>query len=43
MVALDDDEARFIRGLSSTTLSNWNGIAVGRVEATDTLRKLDLA
>jgi len=42
-VALDDDESRLIHGLGSTTLSNWNGIAVGRVEAAQALRKLRLA
>jgi L-asparaginase II len=41
-VALDDDESRFIHSLSSATLSNWNGIAVGRVEAAEALRKLGL-
>ncbi|MCX7176282.1 MAG: asparaginase [Proteobacteria bacterium] len=42
-VALDDDETRFMRQLSETTLSNWNGIAIGRVVATKALRDLELA
>jgi len=41
-VALDDDEAHFIQRLSSAALSNWNGIAIGRVEASAVLRGLNL-
>jgi len=41
-VALNDDEARFMRGLSDAKLSNWNGITVGRVEAAQALRGLAL-
>ncbi|TRZ68758.1 MAG: asparaginase [Rhodocyclaceae bacterium] len=41
-VALDDDESQFIRRLSSAALSNWNGLAIGRVEATQALRRLSL-
>jgi len=32
-VALDDAQARFMRGFSDVTLSNWNGIEVGRLTA----------
>jgi L-asparaginase II len=37
-VALDDGEASFMRSLSEATITNWNGIQVGRLVATDTLR-----
>jgi len=37
---LDDGGARFMRSLSDSTLSNWNGIAVGRVAAATALRRL---
>jgi L-asparaginase II len=39
-VRLDEAEAGFMRGLSDTTLSNWNGIAVGRLQAAPMLRDL---
>ena len=39
-VALDDADATFMRGLSDVTLKNWNGIEVGRLVATDILRRL---
>lgn len=42
-LALDDEDAQFMRRLSSTKLSNWNGIAVGSVAASAALRKLALA
>ncbi len=38
-VALDDADAQFMRGLSEVEVSNWNGIAVGRLRATDALRE----
>lgn len=38
-VALDDAEASFIGALSDVTLKNWNGIEVGALRATDTLRR----
>ena len=41
-VVLDDDESRFIHGLSNATLSNWRGVVVGRVEAAPALRRLNL-
>lgn len=41
-VALDDDDAGFMRRLSDAPLSNWNGIAIGRVAAAKALRKLTL-
>ena len=41
-VSIDDQEAQFIHGLSDATLSNWNGIAVGRVAAAKALRSLVL-
>jgi len=41
-VALDDDETGFMRPFSSKTLSNWNGNAIGRVEAAKVLRSLVL-
>ena len=39
-VALDDGEAVFLRTLSDVALVNWNGIEVGRLRATDELRRL---
>jgi L-asparaginase II len=39
-VALDDDEATFMRSLSEVSLKNWNGIEVGRLVATPILRTL---
>lgn len=39
-VALDDDEAVFMRSLSEPPLKNWNGIDVGRLVATPLLRAL---
>jgi L-asparaginase II len=38
VVKLDDSEATFMRGLSDATLSNWNGIEVGRLGAAAPLR-----
>jgi hypothetical protein len=38
LVSLDDAESAFMRGLSEPTLQNWNGIRVGGLRATDTLR-----
>jgi len=37
-VKLDDSEATFMRGFSDATLSNWNGIEVGRLSAAAALR-----
>jgi L-asparaginase II len=42
-VALDDDDAMFMRSLSEPTLKNWNGIEVGRLVATPVLRTLAAA
>jgi L-asparaginase II len=42
-VALDDDEAAFMRSLSDLPLTNWNGIEVGRLVATPPLRTLAAA
>ena len=39
-VALDDGEATLMRSLSDVTLSNWNGIEVGALRASEELRKL---
>lgn len=39
-VALDDGDAAFMRALSEVTLTNWNGIEVGRLVATPILRSL---
>jgi L-asparaginase II len=38
LVSLDDAESAFMRGFSEPTLQNWNGIQVGALRATDTLR-----
>jgi L-asparaginase II len=38
LVPLDTDEAALLRSLSEPTLSNWNGIVVGRLRATAALR-----
>jgi hypothetical protein len=38
-VALDDGEARFMRSLSDLRLENWNGIIVGALRASATLRR----
>jgi L-asparaginase II len=38
LVRLDDDERVFMHGLSHVTLKNWNGIEVGALRATETLR-----
>jgi hypothetical protein len=38
LVRLDDGEAAFMRTLSDVLLKNWNGIQVGRLCASDTLR-----
>lgn len=37
-VALDDDEARFLRSLSEPTMHNWNGREVGGLRASAALR-----
>jgi len=39
-VDLDDGDTAFMRTLSDVTLSNWNGIEVGRLRATEALRTL---
>lgn len=38
-VALDDADAAFMRTLSDATLANWNGIEVGHLRATASLRQ----
>ena len=38
-VLLSDEEHAFVRGLSDTVLRNWNGIEVGRLRASDALRR----
>lgn len=38
-VALSDDEAAFMHGCSNRVLSNWRGIEVGALRATDALRR----
>jgi L-asparaginase II len=38
-VALDDGETSFVRGFSDALLKNWNGIEVGRLQATAPLRE----
>ncbi len=38
LVSLDDADSVFMRSLSEPTLQNWNGIQVGALRATDTLR-----
>ena len=38
LVRLDDGEREFLHGLSDGTLTNWNGLAVGRIRATAHLR-----
>jgi L-asparaginase II len=39
-VDLNDGDTAFMRTLSDVTLSNWNGIEVGRLRATEALRTL---
>ncbi len=39
LVRLDDAETGFVHELSDVTLKNWNGIEVGRLRATESLRK----
>jgi len=39
LVALQADDAEFMRGWSDVTLRNWNGIEVGALRPTDTLRR----
>jgi L-asparaginase II len=39
-VALDDEEAIFMRSLSDVTIKNWNGIEVGRLRAATAMRDL---
>ena len=38
LLALGDDDAMFMRGFSDMTLKNWNGIEVGALRASGTLR-----
>ncbi len=38
LVALDDADASFMRGLSDVTLRNWNGIEVGALRAVPEMR-----
>ena len=38
LLPLADDDRAFVHGLSDLTLSNWNGIEVGRLRAADVLR-----
>ena len=38
LVRLDDDEHAFMRGFSEVALVNWNGITVGRLQASAGLR-----
>ncbi len=40
LLALSDDDAAFMRGLSHPVLRNWNGIEVGGLRPTGTLRSL---
>jgi len=40
LVRLDDDERAFVHRLSDVTLRNWNGIEVGALRASATLRSL---
>ena len=39
LLTLDDGDAGFLAGLSAPTLHNWNGIDVGRLRATEFLRR----
>jgi L-asparaginase II len=39
LISLGDDDAAFMRGFSEKTLANWNGIQVGALRATRTLRE----
>lgn len=39
-VALDDGEAQLLRSLSDVSMTNWNGIEVGRLVAAPVLRSL---
>ncbi|MDE2370262.1 MAG: asparaginase [Burkholderiales bacterium] len=41
LLPLADADAAFLRGLSDLRLSNWNGLEVGRLQATPALRKHD--
>ncbi|MDE1928402.1 MAG: asparaginase, partial [Burkholderiales bacterium] len=38
LLPLDDADAAFMRGFSDLKLSNWNGLEVGRLQATPALR-----
>lgn len=40
LAPLDDAERRFMRGMSTQTLRNWNGIEVGHLQPSAELRKL---
>jgi L-asparaginase II len=39
LLPLADDDRAFVHGFSDLRLSNWNGIEVGRLRATDALRQ----
>jgi L-asparaginase II len=39
LLPLADADRAFVHGLSDLTLKNWNGIEVGRLRATDALRR----
>lgn len=39
LVQLGDDEAGFMNGLSAVTMRNWNGIEVGALRASNSLRE----
>ena len=41
LLPLTDADAAYLHGFSDLRLSNWNGIEVGRLQATSTLRKHD--
>jgi L-asparaginase II len=42
LIAMDDDEASFMRSLSEVRMNNWNGIEVGRLRASAALRSLHI-
>ena len=42
LIAMDDDEASFMRSLSEVQMTNWNGIEVGRLRASAALRSLHI-
>jgi hypothetical protein len=39
LVALSDAEQAFVRSLSDAPITNWNGLTVGRLQASDGLRQ----